>query len=141
MNVLSFAYVGHPVANLQRSRRFYEETLRLDTPRVIGGSLDSDEGMLEYDIGAHTIAITTYWTKAKAPEHPSSGLVLEVQDFKAAIAHLEHRQINFLLGPFEGSGCSIAVIADPDGNKIGIHQNNKATSRERNAVRHFEHVT
>ena len=38
------------------------------------------------------------------------------------IQHIRTHGIKFPLGPFEGSGCSIAVIADPNGNKIGIHK-------------------
>lgn len=122
MKVMEFAFVGHPVANLQRARKFYEEVLRLPKPRAIDGTLDSDAGMLEYEIGPHTLAITTAWTDGKPPEEPSGGLVLEVEDFEAAIRHIRDHGVPFDLGPFEGPGCSIAVIADPDGNRIGIHK-------------------
>lgn len=122
MKVTEFAFVGHPVSSLRRARRFYEEVLRFSTPKAIDGRLDSDQGMLEYEIGPHTLAITTAWTDAKPPEQPSGGLVLEVEDFQEAIGHIKAHGIPFDLGPFEGSSCSIAVIADPDGNRIGIHK-------------------
>jgi len=122
MKVTEFAFVGHPVSSLQRARKFYEEVLRLPTPNVIDGKLDSDRGMLEYEIGPHTLAITTAWTDGKRPEVPSGGLVLEVEDFQEAIEHIKAEGIEFDLGPFEGPSCSIAVIVDPDGNKIGIHK-------------------
>jgi len=122
MRVSEFAFVGHPVSSLQAARRFYEEVLLLPIPNVIDGMLDSDRGMLEYEIGPHTLAITTAWTDGKRPEQPSGGLVLEVDDFEEAIQHIKDCGIPFELGPFEGSGCSIAIIADPDGNKIGIHK-------------------
>lgn len=122
MKVTEFAFVGHPVSSLRRARRFYEEVLRLPKPKVIDGKLDSDAGMLEYEIGPHTLAITTAWSDGKRPEEPSVGLVLEVEDFPAAVQHIQACGVGFELGPFEGDGCSIAVIADPDGNKIGIHK-------------------
>lgn len=122
MKVTEFAFVGHPVSSLQRARAFYEGVLRLPVPKVLEGTLDSDRGMLEYEIGPHTLAITTAWTDGKRPEQPSGGLVLEVEDFQAATEHIKAQAIEFELGPCEGSSCSIAVISDPDGNTIGIHK-------------------
>jgi catechol 2,3-dioxygenase-like lactoylglutathione lyase family enzyme len=122
MKVTEFAFVGHPVSSLQRARRFYEEGLRLPVPNVVDGDLQADRGMLEYEIGPHTLAITTAWTDGQPPEQPSGGLVLEVEDFQEAVAHLEAQGVGFALGPFEGERCFIAVVADPDGNTIGIHQ-------------------
>ncbi len=122
MKITEFAFVGHPVSSLQRSRKFYEEVLRLPPPRALDGKLDADRGMLEYEIGPHTLAITTAWTDGKRPEEPSPGLVLEVEDFQEAIEHIKAQGVEFELGPFEGPGCSVAVIVDPDGNKIGIHK-------------------
>ena len=122
MKITEFAFVGHPVSSLRQARKFYEEVLRFPVPNTIDGNLDADRGMLEYEIGPHTLAITTEWTDGKRPEQPSSGLVLEVEDFQEAIEHIKSQGSGFDLGPFEGAGCSIAVIADPDGNKIGIHK-------------------
>jgi extradiol dioxygenase family protein len=122
MKVTEFAFVGHPVSSLRQARKFYEDVLRLTPPNVIDGALDSDSGMLEYEIGPHTLAITTAWTDEKRPEQPSSGLVLEVENFQEAVEHLRARGVEFELGPFEGESCSIAVVLDPDGNKIGIHK-------------------
>ena len=110
MKVTEFAFIGHPVSSLQRARQFYEEVLRFPKPNVIDGSLDSDRGMLEYEIGPHTLAITTAWSDGERPEQPSSGLVLEVEDFQTAIEHIKGYGIRFDLGPFEGPVCSIAVI-------------------------------
>lgn len=122
MKVTEFAFIGHPVASLQRARKFYEEVLGFPTPNAIDGTVDSERGMLEYEIGPHTLAITTAWTEGTRPERPSGGLVLEVESFARAIEHLKAQKIEIELGPFEGTSCSIAVITDPDGNRIGIHK-------------------
>jgi len=122
MKITEFAFVGHPVASLRRARRFYEDVLRLPAPKAIEGDLDGDQGFLEYTIGASTLAITTTWSGGQPPEETSFGLVLEVEDFDDAIEHLTRHGVKFELGPFKGPSCAIAVIADPDGNKIGIHK-------------------
>lgn len=122
MKINDFAFVGHPVSSLKRAREFYETVLRLPVPNGLDGDLNGDRGFLEYQVGMSTLAITTTWTDGQRPEVPSGGLVLEVDDFAAAIEHIKKCGVPFELGPFEGPGCSIAVIADPDGNQIGIHK-------------------
>lgn len=121
MKVRSFAFIGHPVQDLQRARDFYERVLGFPPPTVIDGSLNAPLGWLEYEIGPHVLAITTSWENGQPPRNPSSGLVLEVEDFHAAIDHLRAHRIPLEMGPFEGRTCSIAVILDPDGNRIGLH--------------------
>lgn len=125
IKITDFAFVGHPVASLRRAREFYEGILGLSAPEVIDGALDSDRGMLEYTVGSGTLAITTAWTDGRPPEFPSRGLVLEVKDFEATVAHLKEHDVFFEHGPFEGPGCYIAVILDSDDNRIGIHQRKK----------------
>lgn len=122
MKIREFAFVGHPVASLRRAREFYEKVLCLPEPKAIDGTLDGDQGFLEYEIGPHTLAITTTWTNGGRVEEPSSGLVLEVEDFAEAVRHLQEYGVQFEMGPFEGPACAIAVIFDPDGNRIGIHK-------------------
>ncbi len=54
---------------------------------------------------------------------------LEVEDFQDAVEHIKSQGIEFELGPFEGPTCSIAVVVDPDGNKIGIHKRKQDSSQ------------
>jgi len=51
---------------------------------------------------------------------PSVGL--EVEEFDSAIAELKARSIPFYVEAMETPVCRMAVIADPDGNKITIHK-------------------
>ena len=129
MKVTAFAFVGHPVANLRRARTFYEDVLHFPEPTVVDGSLGAELGMLEYEIGPYTLAIPTAWSDGKQPQDPSRGLVLEVEDFQDAVEHIKSQGIEFELGPFEGPTCSIAVVVDPDGNKIGIHKRKQDSSQ------------
>ena len=124
MKVTEFSFVGHPVTSLKRARHFYETVLRLPEPNVINPPRHSegDDGFVEYEIGPHTLALTTTWSDGNPPAVPSAGLVLEVEDFEAAVAHIKSCGVSFDVGPFEGPSCSIAVIRDPDGNSIGLHK-------------------
>jgi predicted enzyme related to lactoylglutathione lyase len=124
LKVREVAFFGHPVASISRARKFYGEVLNLSEPSVIDPptSPDGDDGFIEYEIGSQTLAVTTTWSQGRPPEVPSTGLVLEVEDFEDAVRHLQKCGIRFELGPFEGPICHIAVIKDPDGNSIGIHK-------------------
>ncbi len=127
MKIRGFAFVGHPVTSLKRAREFYETVLRLPEPEVIDPPRgpDGDDGFIEYAVGPHdTLAVTTTWFQGKPPAVLSAGLSVEVEDFEAAVAHIESCGVSFELGPFESARCSIAVIKDPDGNQIGIHKLN-----------------
>lgn len=122
MRIRSFAFVGHPVENIRRARAFYEKVFNLPPPKGLDGKIDDDLGWVEYEIGPHTLALTTAWSQGKRPEQPSSGLVVEVEDFEAALEHLEECGVELEMGPWEFPTCSMAVLLDPDGNRIGIHQ-------------------
>ena len=124
MKVTEFAFVGHPVTSLRRAREFYETVLRLPEPEIVDPPKlpDGDDGFIEYQIGPDTLAVTTTWYDGQPPVVLSAGLSLEVEDFEEAITHIRGCGVEFELGPFEGHSCHVAVITDPDGNKIGIHK-------------------
>ena len=56
------------------------------------------------------------------PSDHGIGVALEMEDFDAAIAELRSAEVKFFWEPFESPVCHIAVVQDPDGNKIGIHK-------------------
>jgi predicted enzyme related to lactoylglutathione lyase len=117
MRVTEIAFTGYPVTDLKRARQFYEVTLGLKPTKVFG---DEHTAWVEYDIGAGTLAIGN-----GAPDwkpSPGGGSVgLEVDDFDAAIRHLRASGATFHLAPIETPVCQMAVVADPDGNSITIH--------------------
>ncbi len=122
MKVIEFAFIVYPATELARSRAFYEHVLGLQ-PRLM---LDIPDGFwVEYEIGPHTLAI------GKEPFLKPSGdgaqLVLEVDNFDAAIAHLRRQNVSFAHEPFDLPACRAAIILDPDGNRLGIHKRKPRT--------------
>ena len=116
MKIKAIGFVAIPVTDIKRARSFYEEVLGLKA---------SDEMMqgrwIEYDVGDDTLAITNVsdtWT----PSDQGTGAALEVEDFDDAIRRLKDRQVRFAEEPFETPCCHMAVIQDPDGNKLMIHK-------------------
>jgi predicted enzyme related to lactoylglutathione lyase len=116
MKIKAIGFVAIPVTDIKRARLFYEEVIGLRT---------SDEMMdgkwIEYAIGDDTLAIANVsdtWT----PSDQGTGAALEVENFDDAIKRLKDRQVRFAAEPFETPCCHIAVVQDPDGNKLMIHK-------------------
>jgi catechol 2,3-dioxygenase-like lactoylglutathione lyase family enzyme len=122
MKVIEIAFVGYPVTDLRRARSFYERTLGLAVSRLFGEDVT---GWVEYDLGANTLAIGNVSPDWK----PSSGggsVALEVEDMSAAVSQLKADGYPPFLGPLETPVCYLAVVSDPDGNSITIHQRKPA---------------
>jgi len=118
MKVIEFAFVGYPITDVARARRFYEETLKL-TPGSIFG--DEAKGWVEHEVGPHTLAITNMSEEWK-PSSNGGGVALEVEDFEESVAWLRSQKVRFHMEPYESPVCHMALIHDPDGNSICIHK-------------------
>jgi predicted enzyme related to lactoylglutathione lyase len=116
MKIKAIGFVAIPVTNIERARSFYEEVLGLRTSdEMMGGK------WIEYGVGDDTLAIANVsdsWT----PSDQGTGAAFEVEDFDDAIKRLKDRQVRFAAEPFETPCCHMAVVQDPDGNKLMIHK-------------------
>ena len=118
MKILEFSFIAYNVSDLKRARAFYEGILGFK-PATSWGNEDS--GWQEYEVGPHTLAVVTANDNWK-PSKNGTSVALEVDDFDAAIAHLKENGVKFVFEPYESPVCRCAIIADPDGNRIGIHK-------------------
>jgi predicted enzyme related to lactoylglutathione lyase len=116
MKVKAIAFVGIPVADVNRSRKFYEGVLGLKLTEEMGQG-----HWIEYAIGDQTLALANFPDQWKPAEEGTSA-ALEVEDFDEAIKRLKDQDVSFDAEPFESPCCHMAVIKDPDGNKIIIHK-------------------
>jgi predicted enzyme related to lactoylglutathione lyase len=115
MKIKEIGFVGIPVADVARARKFYEGVLGLEK---INEFLDGK--WIEYSVGDDTLAIASLadWT----PSNQGTSAALEMEDFNAAIKELKAAKIRFVAEPFETPVCHMAVVQDPDGNKLMIHK-------------------
>jgi predicted enzyme related to lactoylglutathione lyase len=116
MKVRKIGFVAIPVTDMKRARAFYEGVLGLEVSDEM-----MDARFIEYDLGGDTLAIANVgadWT----PSDQGTSAALEVEDFDAAIQKLKVAVIRFAAEPFETPCCHMAVVQDPDGNKIIIHK-------------------
>ena len=116
MKVKAIGFVGIPVRDIKCSRAFYENILGLQvSEEMMGGQ------WIEFAVGDDTLAIANVgeqWT----PSDQGTAAALEMENFDDAIKRLRENQVRFAAEPFETPCCHMAVIQDPDGNKLIIHK-------------------
>ena len=118
---VDFILVG--VSDVERSRAFYRDTLGLKP------AAEWPPSWYEFDTGTTTIAIGK--PPAEAPQPPYQGgttFALAVPDVNSAMAELRTKGVTVLQDVYEASSCFGALIADPDGNGIWIHQRKDGTA-------------
>jgi predicted enzyme related to lactoylglutathione lyase len=116
MKVSQIGFVAIPVTDVARARKFYEGVLGLKQ------SAEFLEGRwIEYGIGTGTLAIANVNMDWK-PSDQGTSTALEMENFDAAIEELRRAKVPFAADPFESPVCHMAVVQDPDGNKLIIHK-------------------
>jgi predicted enzyme related to lactoylglutathione lyase len=116
VKIKGIGFVAIPVTDISRARKFYEELLGLKvSDEMMGGK------WIEYAVGDDTLAIANvgdHWT----PSDQGTGAAFEVEDFEDAIKRLKEGHVRFAAESFETPCCHMAVVQDPDGNKMMIHK-------------------
>ena len=118
MKFSEIAFTAYPANDLAESRAFYEGILGL-VPSMVADH-GNDVGWVEYEIGAHVLAIGKAPGMNPSPDGPSCGL--ECEDFDATIAALKAAGVAFAMEPFETPVCHMGLALDPAGNTIIIHK-------------------
>jgi predicted enzyme related to lactoylglutathione lyase len=116
MKVKEIGFVAIPVTDVARSRKFYEGVIGL---KPSGEFLDGR--WVEYGVGDDTLAIANVGMDWR-PSDQGTSAALEVEDFEGAISELKRANVPFAAEAFETPVCHMAVVQDPDGNKLTIHK-------------------
>jgi predicted enzyme related to lactoylglutathione lyase len=113
-------FVSYNVSDMARSEVFYRDVLGLEVAIPWGGP---GRRFPEFDVGGTTIGLSSL------PELPGGAIVaLAVDDARATIEELRAKGVKIVMEPFESRVCYMALIADPDGNQIVIHQRKDGTA-------------
>jgi predicted enzyme related to lactoylglutathione lyase len=121
MKITEIAFTGYSVTNMKRAKAFYESLLGLTKSRGFGQH-EGDDQWAEYDIGAGCLALIT-GAGDQWPPHPAgTAAAFEVDDFDGYVKKLREAGVTFIFEPQEHPGCRSAVVADPDGNWLMLHQ-------------------
>jgi predicted enzyme related to lactoylglutathione lyase len=113
--IQSVAFIAYAVRDLAASRRFYEGILGLKL------SLHPNDDWFEYDLGGTTFVITSADAEHPAPVRGAL-VAFEVSDLEAEVERLRRLGGTFKGGITETPVCRYAMMVDPDGNELLIHQ-------------------
>jgi catechol 2,3-dioxygenase-like lactoylglutathione lyase family enzyme len=104
-----------PVTDMERSRKFYGETLGL--PQTGNG------GFPEFKLGdngfLYLLSLEAIGGAFRAPH--DAGFALRVPDVAEAKNELEAKGVEFA-GMIDSGVCHMAFFADPDGNQLVLHR-------------------
>ncbi len=111
------AFTVYAVTDIPKSRAFYEGVLGL-TP---SGDFPpkEDSAWIEYNVGPGTLSIgcSPDWK----PSEDGAVVALEAIDFDKTVLILKEKGVPFFMEPMDFPTCKMAVIQDPDKNKISLH--------------------
>lgn len=119
MDVLGIDFTFFAVSDMEKSIPFYRDVLGMPL-----AGLAHEGKWAEFQINPGTLALGEgdFFTE------PGGGMVaLAVEDTKAAVAELEQAGIELHSPIGESSACYWAVVEDPDGNRVIIHQRKDKT--------------
>ena len=110
-------FVSVPVRDMERSKRFYAETLGLPSPNLDEG------GWPEFETGNVSLYLmdpTNVGREFAAPH--TAHIALRVADVAEARRELEGKGVEFEGEVLDTGVCHMAFFHDPDGNALMLHR-------------------
>ncbi len=123
--IKKIAFVAHPTRDLAAARKFFGEALGLQLQKEY--SQGDGDGWVEYGTpDGKTIALDTFSPK-NSPD-ASVYMALETDDIAAEVKNLEEHGVRVAMQPWSNESkdgelmCKMAIVLDPDGNAIMLHE-------------------
>ncbi len=122
MKARAVDFISYAVSDMDRAEAFYRDTLGLEVEVPRGEPGTRANGYMELDAGGTAIALVVLPQK-----HPNAISALSVEDVGAAVEELREKGVPIAMEPIETPVCYMAVVTDPDGNQILLHQRKNGT--------------
>ncbi len=114
--IKGIAFTGIPVTDIARAREYYEDVLGLKL------SAEMAHGKwIEYDVGGATVALTSINPRWE-PSDQGTAVGFEVDDIDAMLDAIKESGAPVYMDKMESPVCWLAIVQDPDGNKVVIHK-------------------
>jgi catechol 2,3-dioxygenase-like lactoylglutathione lyase family enzyme len=111
-------FITVPVTDIERSTRFYAETLGL--PWVNEGSQQWPEFQLGANVSLYLMDPTNIGQTFEGPH--TAHIALRVPDVADTRKQLEERGVEFQGDVLDTGVCHMAFFSDPDGNRLMLHR-------------------
>ena len=116
--IKEIAFVGSPVTDLGRARKFYEGVLDLKPTTA-----EADAKWIEYEVGNCTFGIGDYGDTWR----PSTGgtmAAFETDDVDALMTRVKESGATVVMELMDSPVCRFGIVLDPDGNSLMLHKRN-----------------
>ncbi|HET9333183.1 MAG TPA: VOC family protein [Gemmatimonadota bacterium] len=123
MKAKAVDFISYSVTDMDRSEAFWRDVLGLDVEVARGKPGTRANGYMELDAGGVAIGLV-----AMPQPHPNAIVALAVDHVGEAVGELRSKGIEISMDTIETPVCWMAVVADPDGNRILLHQRKDGTS-------------
>jgi catechol 2,3-dioxygenase-like lactoylglutathione lyase family enzyme len=110
-------FISVPVRDMERSKRFYAETLGLPSPNRDGGWPEFETG----NVSLYLMDPTNVGQEFAGPH--TAHIALRVTSVRDARAELEGKGVEFEGDILDTGVCHMAHFTDPDGNVMMLHRN------------------
>jgi predicted enzyme related to lactoylglutathione lyase len=114
--IKSIAFTGSAVTDMARARAFYEGELGLKSSQEMAGGK-----WVEYDVGGGIFALTNIAAERWKPSDQGTAVAFEVDDLDGMVDKLKASGTTFFMEKSETPLCWMAIVHDPDGNKVVLH--------------------
>jgi len=113
-------FVSVPVTDMERSKRFYGETLGLS--EIAHPERGFPEHQLGENVSLYLLQMENIGRSFTGPH--TASIALRVPDATVAQRELEEKGVEFDFGvePFDTGVCHMALFKDPDGNQLMLHR-------------------
>ena len=108
-------FVSVPVADMERAKKFYSDTLGLSSPNL-------DGGWPEFPTGNVSLYLVNPTAMGAEFSPHNSHIALRVPDVPAARAELESRGVEFDGDILDTGVCHMAFFRDSEGNALMLHR-------------------
>jgi predicted enzyme related to lactoylglutathione lyase len=122
IHVRAVDFVMYCTRNMAKSRAFYQKIFGLKR-----GS-EWNDFWSEFKTEPVTLCLNGPTHKRGWDWQGPAAVALAVDDIDAAIEECRRRKVKVLSPPVETSVCYMAIIADPSGNRICLHQRKDGTA-------------
>jgi predicted enzyme related to lactoylglutathione lyase len=124
IEVRAVDFVMYCTRDMRRTRKFYQELFGLKRGE------EWNDFWSEFQTAPVTLCLNGP-SKSDDPKwnwQGTAAVALAVGDIRAAVAECRRRRVQVLQAPVETSVCWMAFIADPEGNRICLHQRKDGTA-------------